>query len=79
MSFTKFRPVLFYGLRSKQILLNNRGSINMLTKLPSSDHNHCRTYKNFGHRRDPPEHPLKKCYMLVFIGLMFYQFIDWDQ
>jgi len=79
MSFTKLRPILVYGLRSKQIVLNNHGPINMLAILPFSKNNHCRTYKNFGHQRDPPEHPLKKLYMLAFVGLMFYQFINWDQ
>lgn len=70
---------MVYGLRSKQIVLSSHGPLNMLTILPFSKNNHCRTYKNFGHRRDPPEHPLKKYYMLAFIGLMFYQFINWDQ
>lgn len=79
MWLTKLRPVLGYGLHSRHTLLKNHGTFDMVAVLPVAKFDHRRTYKNFGHRRDPPEHPLKKCYLLVFIGLLFYQFINWDK
>lgn len=79
MSFTKLRPILGYGLRSRQILLKNHETCNMFAVFPIGKNNHYRTYKDFGHRNDPPEHPLKKAYLLGFISLVFFQFINWDQ
>jgi len=79
MWLTKLRPVLGYGLHSRQILLKQHETFNMLAVVPVAKCNQMRTYKNFGHKRDPPEHPLKKCYMLGVIGFMFYLFIDWDK
>lgn len=79
MSFTKLRPILGYGLHSRQILLKKHETYNMFAAFPIGKNNHCRTYKDFGHRNSPPEHPLKKCYLLGFISLVIYQFIDWDQ
>lgn len=78
MWITKLRPILGYGLHSRQILLRNHERFNMLAVLPMVKCNHRRTYKNFGHQNDPPEHPLKKAYILAFIGLMIFQFINWD-
>lgn len=78
MWITKLRPILGYGLNSRQILLRNRVKCNMLAALPLTKYNNQRTYKNFGHQNDPPEHPLKKCYLLAFMGLMIYYFINWD-
>lgn len=79
MIFTKLRPILGYGLQIRPILLKKHEPFNMLAVLPIAKWNHRRTYKNFGHKKDPPEHPLRKCYLLFFIGLAFYQFINWDQ
>lgn len=75
---TKLRPILGYGVQSKQILLKNHGTLNRIALLPVSKCNHRRTYKNFGHRRDPPEHPVQKCVLLGGIGVIFYIFINWD-
>lgn len=79
MWLIKLRPILGYGLHSRQILLKNHGTFNMLAVFPAAKFDHRRSYKNFGHRKDPPEHPLKKCYILAFIGFIIYQFIDWDK
>lgn len=75
---TKLRPILGYGIHSRQILLKNHETFNKLTLLPNAKSNHRRTYKNFGHRKDPPEHPIQKCVMLGGIGVIFYLFINWD-
>ncbi|KAL5245273.1 hypothetical protein ACI65C_012683 [Semiaphis heraclei] len=79
MWLTKLRPILGYGLHSKQILLKNHGTFDMLAVFPVAKFDHRRTYKDFGHKRDPPEHPLKKCYLLAFMGFIIYQFIDWEK
>jgi hypothetical protein len=79
MILTKLRPILGYGLQMRPILLKKYEPYNMLAVLPVEKCNHRRTYKNFGHRKDPPEHPIKKCYLLFFIGLIIYQFVNWDQ
>lgn len=77
MLLGKFRPLLGYGLQnSKQILLKNHELFEMVAVIKCK---HRRTYKNFGHKRDPPEHPMKKCYLLVFIGSVFYQFVNWEK
>ncbi|XP_025418366.1 calcium uptake protein 1 homolog, mitochondrial [Sipha flava] len=78
MILTKLRPILGYGLQMRPILLKKYEPYNMLAVLPVEKCNHRRTYKNFGHRKDPPEHPIKKCYLLFFIGLIIYQFVNWD-
>jgi len=79
MWLTKLRPILSYGLHSRQILLKNHGTFDMFAVFPVAKLDHRRTYKDFGHRRDPPEHPLKKCYLFAFIGFIIYQFIDWKK
>lgn len=79
MFLRKLRPILGYGLQTRPILLKNHETFNMLAVLPIAKCNHRRTYKNFGHKRDPPEHPLKKGYLLFFIGLTIYQFVNWDK
>lgn len=79
MWLTKISPILGHGIRSRQIFLKNRETFNMLTVLPITKYNPLRTYKNFGHKRDSPEHPLKKAYLLAAIGLMFYQFVNWEK
>lgn len=79
MILTKLRPILGYGLQMRPILLKNHEAFNNLAVFPVAKCNHRRTYKHFGHKNDPPEHPLKKCYILFFIGLTIYQFVNWDQ
>lgn len=79
MWLSKLRPILGYRLYSRQILFKNHEKCNMLAVLPVGKSNHRRTYKDFGHKRDPPEHPLKKFYMLAFIGFVVYNFVDWEK
>lgn len=79
MWLTKITSILGHGLCSRQILLKNHKTLNMLVVLPLTKYNSLRTYKNFGHKRDPPEHPITKVYMLAAIGLMFYQFVNWEK
>jgi len=79
MWLTKIRPILGYGLHSRQILLKNHGKFNTLTVFPVEKFDHRRTYKNFGHKRDPPEHPLKQFYIFAFISFIVYNFINWEK
>lgn len=79
MWLTKLRPILANGLRSRQILLRNHETLNKLAILPVVKWDQQRAYKNFGHKNDPPEHPIQKCYMLLFMGLILYNFINWEK
>lgn len=79
MWLTKLRPILGYGLHSRQILLKNHGTFNTLSVFPVGKFNPHRTYKNFGHKRDPPEHPLKQFYIFAFISFIVYQFVNWEK
>lgn len=78
MWLTKLRPILVNGLRSKQILRNHE-TLNKIAVLPVIKWDQRRTYKNFGHKDDPPEHPLQKAYILLFVGLILYNSINWDK
>lgn len=78
MWLIRLRPILGNGLHSNQIVFKKHEIFNMSTVLPMFKYNHRRTYKNFGHKKDPPEHPLKKIYLITFMGLVIYQFIDWN-
>lgn len=75
----KLRPILGYGIQSRQILLKNYETFNRVALLPITKNNHQRTYKNFGHRKDPPEHPVQKCVLLGGIAVIFYLFINWEK
>lgn len=79
MWLTKLRPVFGNGLRSSQILFKKHEIFNLPALMPIPKCNHRRTYKNFGHRNDPPDHPLKRFYLLSFMSLVLIQFINWDQ
>lgn len=78
MWVTKLRPILCNGLWSSQFVYKSSGKHNTLAVFPVHKCTR-RTYKNFGHQKDPPEHPLKNCYLLVAMGLVIYNFIDFKK
>lgn len=79
MWLQRISSILGHGLRSRRLFPKNHETFNMLAVLPVIKYNPQRTYKNFGHKDDPPEHPMKKVYLLAFIGILVYQFVDWEK
>lgn len=80
MWLTKLRPILGNGLHSRKILLKNHATFYKLAVFPPAiKSSQIRTYKNFGHRKDPPEHPLQKFVLFFFMGLVVVGFVDWGQ
>lgn len=78
MWLTKLRPIFGNRLQTSQFLFKNNEKRKTLAVSPVFKCNH-RTYKNFGHQNDPPEHPLKNCYFLFVIGLVIYNFVNFKK
>ncbi|XP_050543005.1 calcium uptake protein 1 homolog, mitochondrial [Daktulosphaira vitifoliae] len=75
MLFIKLRPLFTSGLKLKQCLAKTETQ-NMLAVAGCNKY---RTYKNFAHRNEPPDHPFKRYYLLFFICFGTYHFINWEK
>ncbi|XP_050421755.1 calcium uptake protein 1 homolog, mitochondrial [Adelges cooleyi] len=74
MLLTKLRPLLSSGLRYRQCLMKTE-TYNMLAVAGCNNY---RSYKNFAHKKDPPDPPFKRYYILFFMCFGVYHFINWE-